>query len=367
MYAPSGESSGFRAVNSSQQVYFKLALQTWDDLIPRTFQEVFTGTSDLEMAYSSTMGNAYAYAYPGTPTRAIGSAWFSTTRGQDVIKSTVSPTIGYYGFSTLMHELGHTLGLYHMGNYNAGNGGVYLPSSYQDSHVYSIMSYFGPDGERSSEVAQADWVGYDGRTYSPQTPMLNDILAIQSIYGVSTTTRKENTIYGFHTTVTGESAKLYDFTINKNPILTIFDSGGTDTLDLGGWIAPSTINLEAGAFSSCNYMTDNIAIAYNCTIENAVSGSGNDTLNGNAFANILDGGAGNDSLNGGAGNDTLIGGTGNDTLDGGEGDDLAVFAGAYLSYSFRYAASTGVLTVSNSFTGIDSVMLVEYFQFSDVQ
>jgi methionine-rich copper-binding protein CopC len=366
MYAPFGESSGFRAVNSSQQVYFKLALQTWDDLIPQTFQEVFTGTSDLEMAYSSTMGNAYAYVIDGTGARA-GSAWFSTTKGQDAWNSTVAPTVGYYGFSTLMHELGHALGLNHMGNYNAGSGGVYLPSSYQDSHVYSIMSYFGPDGERSSEVAQADWVGYDGRTYSPQTPMLNDILAIQSIYGVSTTTRKENTIYGFHTTVTGESAKLYDFTINKNPILTIFDSGGTDTLDFGGWIAPSTINLEAGAFSSCNYMTDNIAIAYNCTIENAVSGSGNDTLNGNAFANILDGGAGIDSLNGGAGNDTLIGGTGNDTLDGGEGDDLAVFAGAYLSYSFRYAASTGVLTVSNSITGIDSVMRVEYFQFSDVQ
>ena len=364
--APNGQSAGFRAVDATQQVYFKLALQTWDDLIPQTFLEVFTGTSDLEMAYSSSLGDAYAYVLSGTGVKA-GSAWFSTTNGQDAGNSTVAPTVGYYGFSTLMHELGHALGLNHMGNYNASNGGVYLPSSYQDSQVYSIMSYFGPDGLPSSEVAQADWVGMDGRLYSPQTPTLNDILAIQSIYGVSTTTRKENTIYGFHTTITGESAKLYDFTINKNPILTIFDSGGTDTLDFGGWAAPSTINLEAGAFSSCNYMTNNIAIAYNCTIENAVGGSGNDTLNGNTFANSLDGGAGNDSLSGGAGNDSLSGGAGNDTLDGGEGDDLAVFAGAYSGYAFSYAVSTGVLTVSNSITGIDSVMRVEYFQFSDVQ
>ena len=88
--------AGFSQVSTAQQVYFRLALQTWDDLIPQTFQETFTGTSDLEMAYSSTMGNAYAYASAGTPTRAIGTAWFSTTRGQDVNQSTVSPTIGYY-------------------------------------------------------------------------------------------------------------------------------------------------------------------------------------------------------------------------------------------------------------------------------
>ena len=366
IYAPNGESTGFSAVSAIQQVYFKLALQTWDDLIPQTFQEVFTGTSDLEVAYSSSLGGAYAYVIGGTGATA-GSAWFSTTVGQDSRNSTVAPTIGYYGFSTLMPELGHALGLNHMGNYNAGNGGVYLPSSYQDSHVYSIMSYFGPDSLPSSEVAQADWVGMDGRLYSAQTPMLNDIRAIQSIYGVSTTTRKENTIYGFHSTITGGSANLYDFTINKNPILTIFDSGGTDTLDFSGWIAPSTINLDAGAFSSCNYMTNNIAIAYDCTIENAVGGSGNDTLNGNSFANSLDGGAGNDSLSGGAGNDTLIGGAGNDTVDGGQGEDLALFAQAYSGYFFSYAASTGILTVSNSITGTDSVLRVEYFQFSDAQ
>jgi len=233
MYAPYGESAGFSAVNASQQVYFKLALQTWDDLIPQTFQEVFTGASDLEVAYSSSLGDNYAYVIRGSGAKA-GSAWFSTTVGQDAWNSTVAPTIGNHGFETLVHELGHALGLNHMGNYNAGNGLTPMPSSYQDSNVYSIMSYFGPDNQPSSEVAQADWIGINDRLYSPQTPMLNDILAIQSIYGVSSTTRKENTIYGFHCTITGESAKLYDFTINKNPILTIFDSGGTDTLDFGG-------------------------------------------------------------------------------------------------------------------------------------
>ncbi len=366
--AGNGEASGFRAVSASQQILFRLALQTWDDLIPQNIAQSAGGTSDIEIAFSSSLGDSYAYVKQGSSAATSGSAWFSTTQGQDAWNSTVSPTIGYHGFETLMHELGHALGLNHMGDYNAGNGRVPLPSSYQDSSVYSIMSYFGPTGPiRSSEVANADWIGQDGIGYEPQTPMLNDVLAIQNIYGVSSTTRTDNTIYGFHATITGESAKLYDFTINKHPILTIFDSAGSDTLDFSGWIAPSTINLESGVFSSCNYMTNNIVIAYNCLIENAVGGSGNDTLNGNGTGNRLDGGTGNDSLYGGAGNDFLTGGSGNDALDGGDGDDTAIFAGTYSSYTFAYASVSGVLTVTGSVTGVDSVVRVEYFQFSDVQ
>ncbi|WP_080601650.1 cadherin domain-containing protein [Microcystis aeruginosa] len=56
-------------------------------------------------------------------------------------------------------------------------------------------------------------------------------------------------------------------------------------------------------------------------------GAGNDTLNGNQFADELQGGEGSDVLNGALGNDTLIGGADNDTLNGGLGDDLFI-AGA---------------------------------------
>jgi serralysin len=66
-------------------------------------------------------------------------------------------------------------------------------------------------------------------------------------------------------------------------------------------------------------------IANGVTIENARSGAGNDTLFGNAAANLLDGGAGNDRIDGGGGNDTLIGGRGTDTLTGGAGADIFQF------------------------------------------
>jgi len=367
MYADGNEKSGFQAATVNQQGFISLALKTWDDLIAPNFSEIpFTQSSitpaDVEFGYSTSMGSGYAWAYYPTD----GSVWFSKTVGQDLNNSTTAPIIGRYGFETLVHEIGHALGLDHMGNYNAGSGQPATPSSYQDSTVYSIMSYFGPGGsDNSPDVAQADWTGADNIDYSPQTPMLNDVMAIQSIYGASTTTRTDNTVYGFSSTITGNSAKIFDFSINLYPILTLFDSAGNDTLNLSGWSTPSTLSLESGVYSSCNSMTDNLVIAYGCVIENAIGGSGNDTITGNTIANQLDGGAGDDSLNGGVGNDTLTGGQGNDSITGGDGSDTAVFAGAFSSYQIGYSQINYSFTIAGAASGIDVVFGVEFFQFAD--
>jgi methionine-rich copper-binding protein CopC len=349
-----GEAAGFRAADNTQRSLMTLALATWDDLIVQTFEPGTPGQTHIEMAYTSTsIGFAHAY-YPQ-----IGSAWFNATEAD-----LVNATMGQYGFQTFIHEIGHALGLDHMGDYN-GNGN-WAPSSFQDSVVLSIMSYFGPRyaaPNYSAEVMQADWVAADGQTYSPQTPMLNDIMAIQRIYGASTTTRLDNTVYGFSSTVGGPTGAIYDFTQNAHPILTIYDSGGTDTLDLSGWSTASRVDLRAGQFSSANSMTNNIAIAYNTTIENARTGAGNDSITGNEAANRLEGGAGNDELSGGDGDDTLVGGTGNDTIEGGGGNDTVVLEGSFASYTINVAG--GQITITGAASGSDRISGVERFQFAD--
>ncbi|MBI5256496.1 MAG: Ig-like domain-containing protein [Burkholderiales bacterium] len=355
LIATEGEDAGFRAFNTSQQAMATLAMATWDELIAANFQRSSSPNTDIEFGYTST-GIGYAHAYFPT----MGSAWFNVTDFE-----LVNPVVGDYGFATFVHEIGHALGLDHMGDYNGE--GNWSPSSYQDTLVLSVMSYFGPRGAGSSfspDVMQADWTAADGTPYSPQTPMLNDIAAIQSIYGASTTTRLDNTVYGFSTTVGGSTGAIYDFWRNPYPILTLFDSGGQDTLNLSGWSTPSQIDLRPGGFTSANSMTNNIAIAYNTTIEDAVGGSGNDTLTGNEAANRLDGGSGSDTLNGGAGDDTLIGGPGNDTLDGGDGStDTAVFDGNYASYKVTVSGRT--LTLAGP-SGTDQITNVERFRFGDV-
>jgi len=354
MYGGNNELPGFVGLNAPQQAAAERALQTWDDLIAPTLVRTSSGSSNIEIGTSST-GVSYAHAYYPS----IGSVWFNRAYAD-----LMSPQVGQYSFQVYVHELGHALGLDHMGEYNGT--GNWTPSSFQDSQVYSVMSYFGPNTGRgsSSQIAWADWVGRDGRTYSPQTPMLNDVLAIQTTYGADTTTRTGDTVYGFGSNVSGSMAAIFDFTLNANPILTIYDAAGVDTLNLGGWDTNCTINLAPGSFSSGNSMTNNIAIAYSCYIENAVGGSAADQITGNALANRLDGGAGNDSLFGGDGDDVLIASLGDDLLDGGDGLDSVIFSGAYGSYTYTYSENVG-FNFYSTVSGSDTVREMEIFVFAD--
>ena len=177
---------------------------------------------------------------------------------------------------------------------------------------YTVMSYF------DASNTGADWVASDGKHYYAQTPMMHDIMAIQAIYGADTTTRAGNTVYGFHSTA---GKTVYDFAVNKHPVLCIYDAGGVDTLDLSQWSTPSRIDLAPGSFSDSDAMTKNISIAKTTWLENAVGGGGNDQVCGNTLANVLCGKDGNDQVNGREGSDQLFGDAGADTLCGGAGND----------------------------------------------
>ncbi|HVZ45143.1 MAG TPA: M10 family metallopeptidase [Ramlibacter sp.] len=357
--ADSSEFAGFQAADSATQASMKLALELWDDLIAPNFEQTSSITSDIEVAFSSTMSDFAHTYFPN-----FGSTWLNSAFSSG-INNLKGAQPGNYGFTTYVHELGHALGLEHMGDYD---GAAFSPSSFQDSTVFSVMSYFGPNGPYfSSGVQGADWtIGSNGAEVDPQTPMLNDILAIQSMYGASTTTRLGDTVYGFNSNITGATSAIYNFAQNPNPVLAIYDSGGNDTLDFSGFSAPGTINLDAGSFSAVNAMTNNIAIAYDTTIENAIGGAGSDTIVGNAVANDLQGGGGDDSLAGGAGDDTLEGGSGNDTLDGGAGLDHAIFSGTLASHTVIWNPAASNWRVQVVPTDSDIVTTgTERLQFSD--
>lgn len=327
---------GLEKLNAAQTAVAARSLALWSDVanIKFEFNSSSTVKSDITFQNSTAMGDGYAWAYfPDEQNYSMkGSIWFNSNTGYKYSSELQNPSLtdintGGWSYMAFVHEIGHALGLEHMGDYDAGNGGPITykthASCVQDSMLYSIMSYFTP-----WESKQADWQASDGKFYICQTPMMNDIAAIQKIYGANTTTRTTDTVYGFNASAGLDS--VYNFNINQHPILCLFDSGGVDTLDLSGFATSSNVNLLDGEFSSCDMMTKNISIARNVIIENATTGAGNDTISGNAADNILISNAGNDVLNGlaghdqlfgGAGNDTLSGGTGNDTLDGGSGND----------------------------------------------
>ncbi|NMG32325.1 M10 family metallopeptidase C-terminal domain-containing protein [Aromatoleum evansii] len=349
------EGSSFQPLGSTQQAYAELALASWDELIAPSFTEVSGTSSDIE--FGITLSTDYAHAYFPT----FGSVWLRAGE-----TSLADPEIGSYGYMTYVHEIGHALGLDHMGDYN---GYAPAPTSYQDSTVLSVMSYFGPThgswSAGTGQIAWADWIGADGQLHQPQTPMLSDVLAIQSMYGADRTTRSGDTTYGFGANVTGAMAAILDFTRNPHPVLTIYDAGGNDTLNLSGWSTGSTVDIAPGAYSSCNDMTNNIAIAYSTDIENVVCGDGSDTIRGNTLANRLDGGGGNDTIYGLDGDDELLGRGGNDYLDGGGGVDWAILDADLGSYAIIYDSTTGAFTFQSQWSGIDTITGIEYFRFAD--
>jgi Ca2+-binding RTX toxin-like protein len=241
--------------------------------------------------------------YPGSRANDSidGDLWLNLGGGI----STDSVPVGSYTFSTIIHELGHALGLSHPGDYNAEPGVsiTYDNSSQflQDSNQYSVMSYF--DASATGGYAPVDDTG------DVSTPLLFDVYQMQKKYGINLTTRTDNTTYGFGST----AGSVYDFTTNTAPLLCIWDAGGTDTLNCSGYSENATIVLIQGTFSSIGGLIDNVSIALNTVIENAVGGSGTNLIIGNNIDNILVGGSNNDTLKGGLGNDTMIGEAGNDT------------------------------------------------------
>lgn len=327
--------------SATQKQGFRMAFDQWADVADITFSEVASGGN-----INIVVGND-------------GSAWSgSSTSGGNILSNTISVdtsvfgwqnigTIGDYALMTAIHEIGHSLGLGHTGNYN-GSGSYATDAVWaNDTRQYSVMSYF--DANNSG----ADHSDTNGWQYG-STPALYDILAIQTIYGANTSVRSGNTTYGFNSNA---GRTQFDFSVTGDPVVAIWDGGGIDTLDLSGYAVAQTIRLGEGEFSDVGGMTGNVAIAFGTTIENATGGSGNDSIYGNTANNIL---------LGGNGSDTLFGSTGSDTLNGQAGTDSA----SYLSYSVTAFAFDFIDSVTVHFTHLvqswtDMLSNIENFIFSD--
>lgn len=311
--------STFSQLTDAEKQACRAALARWSEISGITFQEVDDGTGYTDNAtilfsnYSDATDGAGAFAYYADANgrgagNSAGDVYLNLAGGM----STTGLEVGSWSFFAVMHELGHAMGLSHPGPYNAGPGVniTYWNSAQfrQDSNQYSLMSYF-----------EETYTGANyGGSYA-DTPLLYDITAAQALYGINTTTRTGDTVYGFNSNA-GDA--VYDFTQNTDPVICIWDADGVDTLDASGFSMNQTISLVEGSFSNIGGLIGNVSIAYHAVIENAAGGAGADTITGNAYANVLTGNAGNDTINGGAGDDTLDGGAGNDILNGGAGNDI---------------------------------------------
>jgi serralysin len=188
--------------------------------------------------------------------------------------------------TVLYHEIFHALGMEHP----VDNKETLFQES-KNSREYTVMA-----DEFSSENG-ADF-NLNGNNYKvASTPMVYDIAPLQYLYGANMSHNASDTTYNYKP---------------DTPFIeAIWDAGGTDTLDFSNFNKANTISLVDGEYSTIGFdvdwsMTDNLGIAFDAIIENAIGGSGDDTIKGNSSDNSIEGRSGNDIIDGGLGDDTVI-------------------------------------------------------------
>ncbi len=288
------------------------ALEAWEMIADIQFQTVtgaasITFTDHEEGAFSETVnvGNFIESA-----TVNVATDWIPIQGAQ----------YDSYAFNTYIHEIGHALGLGHQGNYN-GDATFAADAIFKnDSWQRSIMSYF---SQSENDYVNADYAEL-------VTPMIVDNIAITEMYGASSKTSGDTT-WGYDSNIGNYlDGAMAAFFAGVNPAgyydghsvaFTIFDTGGTDTLNLGPSTHDNMIDMKPGTYSNVLNLTGAMGISVGTILENALLGSGNDTVYGNDAANRIEGGAGNDVLHGSDGNDELVGQAGDDVLNGDAGGD----------------------------------------------
>ncbi|GBF80961.1 Calx-beta domain-containing protein [Aphanothece sacrum] len=336
-----GVETGVREVSEGVKTNVRSILNWVQNTININFLEVQETNKSTygQMRFMISDNPNYAYAYyPSTGTMG-GEVHLKGSYDNTSTTNGFQNPGGKHGFMSLIHEIGHALGLRH-----SFDGGL-DPSL--DNSNNTVMGYNFKYGDVSA-----------ASTFAPL-----DIAALQSLYGARVTTT--NDTYLFKTidkfTVNGQSGLN---TNSPNVVKqTIWDGDGNDTIDLS-LVAANTagyrVDLNPGGFITQNnvyqaktYTINGIAyqttasgtqIAYDTFIENLINSKSSDNIYLNAIANKVSGY-----------NSTIE--TGNDIIYNGTSQDI-------VQLDYKFSAVTRTQTVNDLVLGLGtkgSITLKDYY------
>ena len=264
-----------------------------------------------------------------------------------------------FGFHALMHEMGHSLGLSHphsaiargvttltadfaaIARIGFANLGFRINSALDmNKEYFSIMSY-----DDQTPAGAPD-------TFA-QTPMILDVIALQSAYGEGGGTSG----FGNDVITPGGDGGV-------NSYRTYFDTGGTDTINLANYVQGAYLHMGTTIAGAAHW----VGVAMSAADSNAMVNLGKDPASLRWFYGEYEnavGSAAADVIVGNALNNSIDGQGGNDTIDGGAGIDTALYAGPRLNYTLSKTSNGFSLADGTGAAGIDTLQNVERLKFSN--
>lgn len=282
--------------------YIPIIIAGWapaSDKMQQAVKEIFSQlnrklNTEFRESESSSGFNNIAISQ-STQTLTAGYGFFPNNDfelGSDIFisKAYNSPTVypnllTDYDYEVLVHEIGHALGLKHP--FEGDRSNLSILKSPEENTKFTAMSY------------NEDSLTFDG------TFRVLDWMALTKLYGVNPQYKPQNDIYYF----------------SSNAGTFIIDGGGIDTIDASTSNQDIFLDLRHGTHSyqgqKSDYISDpnQLTISHGSVIENIYTGTGDDYLVGNDFANIIITEAGNNQIFPGDGTDTIICGSGSNTID----------------------------------------------------
>lgn len=265
--------------NSSQRAYFRQALTEFEEAAGIVFVE--TDGAAMINVFGYDGGSAAGWA--DLP----WASAFSTSAGELAIEGD-NMTPGSYGYETMLHEIGHALGLKHP------HDGDPTLADHLDTQENTVMTY--------------TYAGYNVTDLGAF-----DLQALQHIYGSSEETADWNVRTNTAGTVVISASSDAETVLATGQATKIRGLAGNDAL----------IGREAEDRLLGGAGRDTVTGGYG--EDTLIGGNGHDLLIGGSDDNDYSGGSGeSDLLKGGKGRDTLFGGRGDDTLDGGKASDRII-------------------------------------------